>query len=211
MKAMFVNEAIKFQRAQGGDKESVFGKLGVGQGNIKITWGKYKGRSVGEVYADDPQYIAWLAQNGQPRRGQEKLFAEINRLNDLYWKGIAEKRATEGGTFYGEEGVSVFRGPVEVRNLKYFVGDYGASYRFQTKTPDHWFQFYINLDRLGKMLDLKPEPGYTYVDDQVLKEAIFDLKGKTIEIKGKVKFHKEVLGHNYTNLNYVSILPTIKL
>ena len=206
MRAMFVNEAMRFQRVQGNTKEGILGRMGIGQTNIKMTWGKHKGKTVGEIYAEDPQYIAWLADNGSPRKGQEKLFVEIKRLRDAYWKGIADKRATEGGTFYGDPG-DIYQGAVEVISLKYFTGEYGASYRFRTKAPEHWFEFYMGLSRLEKILGLKPNPELGYVDDQELKRAIFALKDQTIDIKGKVKFHREVLGHNYTNLNYVTIFP----
>lgn len=33
--------------------------------NVKVTFGKHKGKTLGEIYSQAPDYVQWLAQNAR--------------------------------------------------------------------------------------------------------------------------------------------------
>ncbi len=212
MKAKKVFEFIDFKRVGGDDAAAVLGKMGVGKSAVTITWGKHRGKTVGEVYAEDPQYILWMAKEGNPRPGQEAVFNEIHRLAEKFFAAQEEKRKEEGlGTHYGQPG-GIFEGSIEVRNTKYFSGEYGESYMIVGKNPPsegaarHWIKFYANFNNLSKLFDLSPEDGNVY---SMIKDKMRDLPGEVVDIKGKIKGHSEWKDQKYTNLNYVKFMSTI--
>ena len=212
MRAKKVYEFFDFKRVGGEDAAKVLGKMGVGRSAVEITWGKHKGKTVGEVYSEDPQYILWLAREGKARPGQEIVFQEVQRLAEKFFKEQEEKRQAEGlGSHYGHVG-EVFEGPIEVTKTKHFSGDYGESYMIVGKTPPgvtparHWIKFYANFNNLGKLLNVDPESGNIY--DQI-HDGARNLNGKIIDIKGKIKGHSEWKDQKFTNLNYVKFLTAL--
>ena len=201
-----VYEFINFQRA-GSDASAaeILKNAGVGRSAVTITWGKHRGKTVGDVFNEDPQYIVWLAKEGNPRPGQETVFDEIRRLAEKHLADIEKKREEEGyGFHYGRPG-DIFEGPIEVRSARYYSGDYGNAYQIIGKYPPgqgqakHWVRFYANLNILEKLFNLTGEEDSEYK----LRDKMVNLPGKIIDIKGKVTKHTEYKGQKTTNLNYV--------
>lgn len=212
MKAKKVYEFVNFTRA-GADASpaEVLKNAGIGRSQVTITWGKHRGKTVGDVFNEDPQYIVWLASSGSPRRGQEGVFEEIHRLADVYLKQQEEKKAEEGfGSPYGKIG-DIFEGPIEIKRAKYYSGEYGSAYQIIAKYPPgssqakHWIMFYSNFNNLTKLFNLKdPDTISTEIRDRMR-----DIAGKIIDIRGKVKSHSEYKGLQYTGLNFVKFLGTL--
>ena len=214
MRAKKVYEFMDFKRVSTGSAAEILGKAGVGKSAVTITWGKHRGKTVGEVFNEDPQYIVWLAREGRPRPGQEAVFQEVQRLADQYFKDLEAKKEAEGyGTFFGDVG-DVFEGDILVKSTRYFSGDYGESFQIIGKYPAteegkarHWIRFYANFNNLQKLFNLDPEnPG---IYSEIKRRAQETLPGKIIPIKGKIKGHKEWKKQNFTNLNYVKFLSTL--
>jgi hypothetical protein len=212
------NESLDFERVRTGSRSEILGKAGIGNSRVMITWGKYNGKTVGEVYAADPQYILWLSKNGTPRKGQEELFSEVQRLADQYWKDLEADRLKQGSEFYGSPG-DIFEGIVKIIYAKYSSGEYGDSYLFRAESGKWRFQFYMNYSAIASGLGINegwyPQRSYhrTTASDNLSDETKIlinqkaqNLVGKEIQIKGKVKYHKEVLGIKYTWINFVKIL-----
>jgi len=205
-KAKKVYEFVNFQRA-GSDASAaeILKNAGVGRSVVTITWGKHRGKTVGDVFNEDPQYIVWLAKEGRPRPGQEAVFDEIHRLADKHLADLEKKREDEGyGFHYGRPG-DIFEGPIEVRSARYYSGDYGSAYQIIGKYPPgqgqakHWIRFYANLNILEKLFNLTGEEDSGYK----LRDKMANLPGKIIDVKGKVTKHTEYKGQKTTNLNYV--------
>lgn len=205
-KAKRVYEFINFQRA-GSDASAaeILKNAGVGRSVVTITWGKHRGKTVGDVFNEDPQYIVWLAKEGRPRPGQEAVFDEIHRLADKHLADLEKKREDEGyGFHYGRPG-DIFEGPIEVRSARFYSGDYGSAYQIIGKYPPgqgqakHWIRFYANLNILGKLFNLTGEEDSGYK----LRDKMANLPGKIIDVKGKVTKYTEYKGQKTTNLNYV--------
>jgi uncharacterized protein (DUF3820 family) len=58
----------------------------------QISFGKYKGQTLSEVYEKDPGYIVWLAKNHQPDTKRGQKFSEmVYGLRDLYFQALSEK------------------------------------------------------------------------------------------------------------------------
>lgn len=212
MRAKKVFEFMDFKRVSSSTASDILGKAGVGKSAITITWGKHKGKTVGEVFNEDPQYIVWLAKEGKPRPGQETVFQEIHRLANEYFKKQEEKREEEGyGDYYGSPG-DIFEGPIQIKSARYFSGDYGESYGIIAKAPPgggkarYWIRFYANFNNLSKLFGIDPESDNIYSE---IKRRAQDLPGKIVDIKGKVKKHTEWKKQKFTNLNYVKFLSTL--
>jgi len=201
-----VYEFVNFMRA-GSDASAaeILKNAGVGRSVVTITWGKHRGKTVGDVFNEDPQYIVWLAKEGRPRPGQEAVFDEIHRLADKHLADLEKKREDEGyGFHYGRPG-DIFEGPIEVRSARFYSGDYGSAYQIIGKYPPgqgqakHWIRFYANLNILEKLFNLTGEEDSGYK----LRDKMANLPGKIIDVKGKVTKHTEYKGQKTTNLNYV--------
>lgn len=67
----------------------------------QISFGKYKGQTLFEVYEKDPRYVVWLAKNYTGKRNQ---FLEIaTGLSDLYFQTLSEiNRETCKSVWVGE-------------------------------------------------------------------------------------------------------------
>jgi len=160
-----------------------------------MTFGKFRGKTIGEAYATDPQYVIWLSKNMQPRNQKQVKQQEMAKeLADDFFRSLGDKRReSEDKEFFGKLG-DVFEGAVKVNQIRYFTNEYGNSIRFQAEGDNNRFQFYMQNDVVYKFIEMNN------IDD------VNELKGKTILIKGKVKGHKEILGHNYTFLNYIKLI-----
>jgi len=155
-----------------------------------ITWGKHRGKTIGEVYGEDPQYVIWLSKNMQPRnKKQVKQLELAKELTNDFFKSMADKRrSSETKDYFGQVG-DIFEGSVKVTKINLFDSEYGESYRVRAENDDYRFEFYIKSNIFRRYFESSPD------------EAI----GKTLDISGKVKGAREVLGLKYTMLNYVKI------
>jgi uncharacterized protein (DUF3820 family) len=70
----------------------------------QISFGKYKGQTLTEIYEKDPGYIVWLAKNHEPDTKRGQKFSEmVYGLRDLYFQTLSEKnRETCKSVWVGE-------------------------------------------------------------------------------------------------------------
>jgi len=148
-----------------------------------LTFGKYRGKTLGDVFVEDPKYIVWLSKNydGKSPERREK----INYYTDLYYETITKKNLEESKSKHiGEIGEKIF-----VEGKVYDV----------IMTTDSFYG--------------KPRVNYKckIIDENGNKFSTFNVGGKVenddeIKISGKVKDHTEYLGIKFTQLNYCKII-----
>lgn len=46
-------------------------------GNFRMPFGRHKGKSIAEIYADDPEYLAWFAANVEPGKARDAVRAYL--------------------------------------------------------------------------------------------------------------------------------------
>jgi hypothetical protein len=183
-----------------------------------VPFGKYRGKTLGEVYAEDPQYVIWISKNFQSRNAKQDEFLKIAKeFTDNYFRSMADvNRAAETKKFFGNIG-DVFEGDVTINKVDKMTGDLGVSFRFKTETNDNRFQFYIQPKTLAIYFNIPVKYTYTRDGNDVIENiseetmnAINDkantLMNTQISIKGKVKDHKEIVGKLFTILTRVSLI-----
>ena len=188
-----------------------------------IGFGKYRGRTLGEVYAEDPQYVIWISKNSQPRNAKQQEFLKIaQEFADTYFRSMTEtNQAAETKDYYGNIG-DVFAGEVIPIRIDMTNGDYGTSFKFKTETDTSRFQFYIQPKTLATYLGIEIQSQYVRVAGRYGNETIqitspeslaeITAKANTllnnpITIKGKIKDNKEIVGKKYSMLTRVSLIP----
>jgi hypothetical protein len=174
-----------------------------------IGFGKYRGRGLGEVYVEDPQYVIWIANNFVPRnKKQEEFVSMAKSLADDYFNSMTEKNvAAETKDYFGKVG-DLFQGDLIITSIKYYISDYGESFGIKAENDQHRFVFYVPRNKfINKFnIEIKNNPEKLWELSPETKEKIKQLNDQQINIKGKVKGHKDIVGKKYTQLNYVKFL-----
>ena len=148
-----------------------------------LTFGKYRGQTLGDVFVEDPKYIVWLSKNydgKSPERGER-----IKYYTDLYYETITKKNLEESKSKHiGKIGEKIFvEGTVYdvVMSTDSFYGKTRTTYKCKLVDGDgNKFSTY----NIGGKVD----------------------KGDEVKISGKVKDHTEYLGVKFTQLNYCKII-----
>ena len=151
-----------------------------------LTFGKYRGKTLGDVFVEDPKYIVWLSKNydGKSVERAEK----IKYYTDLYYETITKKNLEESKSQHiGKIGEKIF---VEgtIYDVRKNVSDFGRTKK-------------INY-------------GCKLVDDNGNKFSTYNIGGEVnkddyVKISGKVKDHTEKLGIKFTVLNYCKLLSNV--
>jgi len=190
-----------------------------------IGFGKYRGRTLGEVYAEDPQYIIWIAKNFTARNAKQRQFHDLaQEFSDTYFRSMADtNRAAETKDFFGNRGDKVEMTVLIEKINAYASGpdnysDYGSdiSYRVRTETEGNRFQFYATPKAMCKLTGVEYKDSYvrtsyglfTKVSDETkegVAAAIPALVNTEVIMKGTIKNHKEIVGKKFTILNRVTL------
>lgn len=149
-----------------------------------LTFGKYRGKTLGDVFAEDPQYIVWLSKN---YKGKSQERAErIKYYADLYFETITKKNQEESPSEYQGEIGKRITFEAEVYDVKEFFNDYGNK---------------------------KPKPTYKckLIDKDGNKYSTYNIggevqKGDFVKINARVKDHRELMGIKFTIINYCKII-----
>ena len=146
-----------------------------------ITFGKHRGKTLGEIFIEDPKYIIWLSKN---YNGKSQLRSErIKYYTDLYFETITKKNLEESPSkFIGKIGDKITV-EAEVYDAR--------------KTENHF------NNKIQYSCKLKDEDGNKYKTYNIGK-PIKD--GDTVKLTAKVKNHKEYLGIKFTTLFYCKII-----
>jgi len=143
----------------------------------QISFGKYKGQTLTEIYEKDPGYIVWLAKNYEPDTKRGRKFSEmVFGLRDLYFQTLSEKnKETCKSQWIGVEKqrlplalTPLSKKKYQESNPKYLLKD----------TEENLYEFWFNGD-----LEI----------------------GEEVILKGTVVKHIESLSRKITRLNRVTL------
>jgi len=166
-------------------KHNLIGKT---KDNITFTFGKYRGKTLPEVYLENPGYFAFLAKNADPKYAGSKMNVAIQFFSDLYFEEMTNKnRETSTSKFVGEVG-GRFSGELEVYNVKVYKNSVNSFTGVVTDVSCY---------------KLKDADGNKFVSYGLEKKMPGIKVGDKINIQGKIKNHKEMVGINFTVLGYV--------
>jgi len=164
-----------------------------------LTFGKYKGQTLQEVFENDPQYVIWFAKTFEvggyyshrkdahvPAKPKNLALKEIaNDLKDAHFQMISDKNREECTSEYCGElkkrddfDLQVYR-KEESSNWKEVYSDIITYHYFLKDQDDNLFHFWCKADME---------------------------KGENYMIKGTVVKHEERMGKKYTRLNRVIII-----
>ena len=151
---------------------------------IIFTFGKYRGKTYGEVYLEDPGYFLWLVKNVDPKYAKGPKFEAQVQYEKMYWEDMTKKNKETSTSLHIGQQKDVFTGKLRVyAEPKLAQSGFGA-------------EFYT----VYKMIDDK---GNKFMSTGLEKYFPDIKKDDLIDIKGKIKGHKEIVGINFTLLNYV--------
>lgn len=149
-----------------------------------ISFGKYRGKTLGDVFVEDPQYIVWLAKNYNGKSAERA--ERIKYYYDIYIETITKKNLEESKSqFVGKIGEKI---TVEVE--VYSVEKQGDMYNKN------------NFNNKCKMID---DDGNKYTTFNIGTNKEIQ-KGDRIKLTAKVKGHSEYMGIKFTALNYCKII-----
>lgn len=151
-----------------------------------LSFGKYRGKTLGEVFVEDPQYILWLSKNydGKSQERKEK----INYYKDLYFETLTKKNLEESKSqFIGNIGDKI-EIDAEIINVEQIKDQFKPN----------------KINYKCKMVDDKDNKYLTYNIGREVK------KGNHVKLKGKISNHKEVVGIKWTVLNYCKVISIIE-
>lgn len=151
-----------------------------------ITFGKHRGKTLGEVFVEDPQYIMWLANNYDGR--SKERFEKLQYYKELYLETITKRNLEESKSEY----VGKIGEKISLRADVYKVES--GSNEFNGK-----IQYSCNL------VDDKGNKYKTYNIGKPVK------KGDTVIMTAKVKDHKELLGVKFTYLYFCKVTSIFNL
>jgi hypothetical protein len=136
---------------------------------------------------EDPGYFAFLAKNQDSNYAHTKSAMAIKYFSDLYFEEQTKKNQdTSTSKFVGAEG-GQFAGELKIYNIQVKDGE-----DFVTREPMQY--------KVYKMLDAE---GNKFLANNLDKYFPQAQKDDTIKVKGKIKFHKELMGIKFNGLNYV--------
>ena len=151
-----------------------------------LTFGKYRGKTLGDVFVEDPQYIMWLAKS-YDGRNQERT-ARLKYYKDLYFETITKKNKNESNSkFVGKVGEKIVL-EADIYNV---VGEHN--------------NFNGNFQYRCKLVDKDGNKYLTYNIGTKVK------KGDSVKMTAKIKKHQENLGVKFTLLYYCKVQTIFNL
>ena len=148
-----------------------------------LTFGKHRGKTIGDVFVEDPQYVVWLSKNDKGK--SEIMTDKIKYYTGLYFETLKEKNQKE--------------------SKSQFVGNIGekitiiADVTMYNSEPGN----FNNIQHVCKLID---DDGNKYMTYNIGKPVN---KGDTLKLTAKVKKHEERLGIKFTILYFCKILSTL--
>jgi len=181
------NTAVEKAKIATGRVPVMIDRTGTNAGMFKsakaelMSFGKYRGKTLGDIFVEDPQYIIWLTKNydGKSPERAERL----KYYNDLYFDTIKKKNLEESKSqFIGKIGDKI-----EIEAEIYNVEKIEGIDEFQCRC---------------KLIDKEGNKYMTY-NIGTNKEV---KKGDNVKLAAKVSGHKEFLGVKFTTINYCKII-----
>jgi len=189
-----------------------------------VGFGKYRGRTLGEVYAENPQYVIWISKNFTARNAKQEEFRKIaQEFTDTYFRSMSDaNRAVDTKGYYGKPGekINVAAKIIKIDAYKSEPDgytDYGndISYRVRLETDNERFQFYSTPKGMSKLTGVEYKASYirgsygvysitSPETKEEIANAIPALINTDVTVKGTIKTHKEIVGNKYTILSRVT-------
>ena len=145
-----------------------------------LTFGKYRGKTLGDVFVEDPKYILYLSQNNISKSNE--MSEKIEYYKNLYFETITKKNIEESPSqFIGNIGDKITI-EAEIYDVKVTNNDYNGKTQYECKLKDE-------NDNKYK----------TYSIGRVVKI------GDDVTLTAKVKDHKEWLGVKFTILYFCKV------
>ncbi len=155
------------------------------RGNGTIPFGKYTGKTMSEVYEENPNYVLWFANNFSGGAKHQHLVDESNEFKAMHYQMITEKNLAES--------VSNFVGVLKVRSEFTLV----VKYIKESTLIDGHFTLennkYTCEDLDGNKINF-----YGNIDNIKV--------GDTVKVKATPVNHNVVLGCKTTRLNRVVLI-----
>ena len=149
-----------------------------------ITFGKYRGKTIGDIFVEDPKYIIWLATKYE---GSSNLdYEKLNYYKQLYFETLTKKNQEESKSQY-------------VGNIGEKISIQAEVYDFQVENNEWGVQYSC------KLVDDDGNKYRTYNIGRVVK------KGDTVKMTAKVKDHKEFLGVKFTIIYFCKITDVFNI
>jgi hypothetical protein len=155
-----------------------------------FSGGKHRGKTIGEVFVEDSQYIAWL-NKGDNYKGNDPIMKEkIKYYSDLYYETVTKQnREKSPSEHIGKVGDKITI-TANVYDSKKVANPFkNGEMQMQCKLIDETGNKYktYNLDSIPKIgRDIKD--------------------GDTVKLTAKVKNHTEYLGIKFTEIYYIKVL-----
>jgi hypothetical protein len=151
-----------------------------------ITFGKHRGKTLGEVFVEDPQYIKYLYDT----YGKYKSTLPYDKLKyytDLYFETIRKKNLEESTSEYvGKPGdkISII---AKIYHIATKDNPYTGGLQYTCKLIDDDGNKYTTYD-IGQKIE----------------------QGKTVSLNAKIKAHIELLGVKFTQLFYCKVTGIVE-
>jgi len=175
--------AIEKAKKAAGRVPVIIDKYGTKAGMFKaakaeiLSFGKYRGSTLGDVFISNPKYILYLAQNYVG-----KMSEKIQYYKNLYFETITKKnQETSPSRFIGEIDKKITI-EADIYDVKKTISDYNGKTQYECK--------------------LKDNDGNKFKTFNIGREVKI---GDDITLTAKVKDHKELLGVKFTILYFCKI------
>lgn len=163
-------------------EDTKHGLIGKTRNTPTFTFGKYRGRSMAEVFLDDPGYFTFLAKNMDPKYENTANNLIIRHFASAAYKDITKKNQETSKSQYVGTINDRFQGTLEV-------------YKIEHKPDQGYGAYTVNK--------LKDEQDNKFIVFNLEKNFPNVQVGDKVNLKGKIKAHKEIVGIKFTALNYV--------
>lgn len=195
-----IPRTVRFQIMTEENREGLIGKNAARSNeDIKFTFGKYRGRSLGEVYLEDPRYITWLVQNQDPKYANTKLSMALQLFANMYYEEVTKQNQAKykDVQYVGAVGAP-YEGEIEVYKIETKAGQNFAPRSRWGRQEDPTYTDARAVDAAGNKFII-------YNLDKAFPNHIIE-KGTKVKIKGKVKEQREILGIKFNRLSYVKAI-----
>lgn len=192
-----IPRSVRFQIMTDENREGLIGKNSARSNeDMRFTFGKYRGRSMGEVYLENPSYFAWLAKNADPRYENSKANKAIQLFAQMYYEEVTKQNQEKykDVQYVGAIG-DRYEGEIEVYKIETKAGQNFGPRRSWGKQEDPTYTDARAVDAAGNKFII-------YNLDKAFPDHIIE-KGSKVKIRGKVKDQKEILGIKFNRLSYV--------
>ena len=184
----FVTAVKKAAKASGRipvviDRFGTYAGLFQAEKNKILSFGKYRGQTIGEIFVTDPQYIVYLSKDFH---GNAEMAKEIQDYKNLFFETLTKKNQEESTSKY--------------------IGEVGTKITIKATV----YNFNVNQSAFGPQYTAKltDDDGNRYIAYNIGRTL---RKNDVVYMTAKVKEHKEIVGIKFTSIYYCKITNVFNL